>query len=92
VRRTGFTHLEEAEQFYGVLKERSVRVGMEASGHARWFERLLAELQFELWIGDAAEIRTKRVRKQKTDRQDAQLLLRLDSKCRPVNTQHSVPN
>ena len=29
---------------------------MEASGHARWFERLLEELQFELWIGDAAEI------------------------------------
>ena len=50
---------------------------MEASGHARWFERLLTELQFELWIGDAAAIRTKRVRKQKTDRQDAQLLLRL---------------
>ena len=50
---------------------------MEASGHARWFERLLNELQFELWIGDAAAIRTKRVRKQKTDRQDAQLLLRL---------------
>ena len=50
---------------------------MEASGHARWFERLLTELQFELWIGDAAEIRTKRVRKQKTDRQDAQLLLTL---------------
>jgi hypothetical protein len=24
-----------------------VRVGMEASGHARWFERLLCELQFE---------------------------------------------
>jgi transposase len=54
-----------------------VRVGMEASGHARWFERLLSELQFELWIGDAAEIRRKRVRKQKTDRQDAQLILRL---------------
>src|SRR5438105_14668037 len=50
---------------------------MEASGHARWFERLLAELNFELWIGDAAEIRTKRVRKQKTDRQDAQLILQL---------------
>jgi hypothetical protein len=30
---------------------------MEASGHARWFERLLGELQHELWIGDAAEIR-----------------------------------
>ena len=54
-----------------------VRVGMEASGHARWFERLLAEFQFELWTGDAAAINAKRVRKQKTDRQDAQLILRL---------------
>jgi transposase len=71
------THREEAEQFYDTLKERRVRVGMEASGHARWFERRLSDLRFELWIGDAAEIRTKRVRKQKTDRQDAQLLLRL---------------
>jgi transposase len=50
---------------------------MEASGHGRWFERLMGELQIELWIGDAAEIRTKRVRKQKTDRQDAQLILKL---------------
>jgi transposase len=72
-------HREEAEKFYRDLggQRAVVRVGMEASGHARWFERLLGELQFELWIGDAAEIRTKRVRKQKTDRQDAQLLLRL---------------
>lgn len=76
-RRLG--HSQEAEKFYRELKQQgaSVRVGMEASGQARWFERLLAELQFELWIGDAAEIRTKRVRKQKTDRRDAQLLLRL---------------
>jgi len=43
----------------------------------RWFEHLLGELQFELHIADAAEIRSKRVRKQKTDRQDAQLLLTL---------------
>src|SRR5215467_10865195 len=72
-------HREEAEQFYRDLKEcvLAVQVGMEASGHARWFERLLRELQFELRIGDAAAIKTKRVRKQKTDRQDAQLLLKL---------------
>ena len=72
-------HREEAEKFYRDLAAQGmkVRVGMEASGHARWFERLLAELQIELWIGDAAEIRTKRVRKQKTDRQDAELILRL---------------
>ena len=69
----------EAEKFYRDLKLRgvSVRVGMEATGYARWFERLLAELGIELWIGDPAEIKTKRVRKQKTDRQDAQLLLQL---------------
>jgi hypothetical protein len=30
-----------------------------------------------LWIGDAAEIRTKRVRKQKADRQDVQHILKL---------------
>jgi transposase len=72
-------HPEVAEKFYRDLaaQGRKVRVGMEASGHARWFERLLAELNCELWIGDAAEIRAKRVRKQKTDRQDAQLILRL---------------
>ena len=50
---------------------------MEASGHARWFERLLAELNFELWVGDATEIARKRERKQKTDRQDAQHILQL---------------
>ena len=72
-------HRAEAEKFYRDLAAQGmkVRVGMEASGHARWFERLLAELNFELWIGDAAEIRTKRVRKQKTDRQDAQHILSL---------------
>ena len=70
-------HGEEAEKFYRALAGQKVRVGMEASGQARWFERLLSELHFELWIGDAAKIRTKRVRKQKTDRQDAQLILQL---------------
>ncbi len=69
----------EAERFYRELKQRaaSVRVGMEATGHARWFERLLTELQFELWVGNPAEIRARKVRKQKTDRGDARHLLQL---------------
>jgi transposase len=69
----------EAEKFYREQSARgaSVRVGIEATGYSRWFERLLAELGIEVWIGDAAEIKTKRVRKQKTDREDARLLLRL---------------
>src|SRR5271165_2856564 len=79
LREQRLQHREEAETFYRELAARvvQVRVGMEASGHARWFERLMGELRIELWIGDAAEIRTKRVRKQKTDRQDAQLILKL---------------
>src|SRR6202035_1636657 len=70
---------KEAERFYRELAARGVnaRVGMEATGHSRWFERLLAELGIEVWIGDAAEIKTMRVRKQKTDREDARLLLKL---------------
>jgi transposase len=72
-------HREEAEKFYRdqAAQGMKVRVGMEASGHAHWFERLLAELQLELWIGDATVIRAKRGRKPKTDRQDAQHILKL---------------
>jgi transposase len=67
----------EAERFYRELKQRAVavRVGIEACGHTLWFERLLAELQMELWIGNPAKIAAQRVRKQKTDRGDAQHLL-----------------
>jgi transposase len=69
----------QAEKFYRDLQQRGlrVRVGMEATGYSRWFERLLAELGFELWIGDPAEIKAKRVKKQKFDRNDARLLRRL---------------
>ena len=72
-------HCEGAEKFYRDLASegKKVRVGREASGHARWFERMLAELNMELWVGDAAEIRAKRVRKRKTDREDARHILRL---------------
>src|SRR5262252_181671 len=69
----------QAERFYRDLKQRGIclRVGMEATGHSRWFERLLAELGFELWVGNAAEIRAARVRKQRKDRFDAKHILKL---------------
>ena len=70
-------HRAEAEQFYCELKGKQVRVGIEATGHSRWFERLMAELNFELWVGDPAQIRAKQVRKQKTDRRDAEHILKL---------------
>ena len=72
-------HRQAAEKLYRDLAAAGMkgRVGMEARGRARWFRTVVAELLSELRIGDAAEIRTKRAHKQKTDRQDAQLILRL---------------
>jgi transposase len=70
-------HKAEAEQFYRSLAGQAVRVGMEASGHARWFQRLLAELGYELWIGNPAAIRAAAPRKQKTDARDADHVLEL---------------
>src|ERR1700730_1291929 len=67
---------EEVRAFYAGL-EGSVRVGIEASGQSQWFERMLAELGHEVWIGDAAKIRASCERKQKTDRRDAELRMRL---------------
>ena len=60
----------QADRFYRDLKQRgiSVRVGMEATGYSRWFERLLAELGFELWIGDPAEIARPRLRSSQRQR------------------------
>jgi transposase len=66
----------EAEKFYADLKGKVV-VGIEASGFTQWFERLLARLGQELWIGDPAEIRARAVRRQKHDRRDAEHILDL---------------
>jgi len=66
----------EAKAFYRNLPK-PVRVGIEATGPIHWFERLLAELGHELWIGDSAKIRASEVRKQKTDERDAALILEL---------------
>ena len=56
----------EARAFHAEL-EAPVREGIEATGHTRWFEGMLAELRHKLWIGDAAQIQASIVRKQKTD-------------------------
>lgn len=66
----------EARRFYETL-EGPVRVGMEAVGNAQWFEKLLADLGQELWIGDAGAIRRLEARAQKTDRRDARHILAL---------------
>jgi transposase len=66
----------EAKEFYKALPS-SARVGMEATGHTHWFERMLAEQGHELWVGDAAQIRAGVVRKPKTDPRDAFHILKM---------------
>lgn len=66
----------EAERFYREL-EPGALIGMEAVGNSLWFERLVERCGHQLWIGDAAKIRASYVRKQKTDRRDAEHILRL---------------
>ena len=45
---------QEAILFYRPLAGQQVRVGIEAGAPYPWFEQLLAEWGFELWLGDAA--------------------------------------
>jgi len=66
----------EAERFYRSLREPAL-IGMEATGNCHWLVDLLAKLDHELWVGDAAQIRASYVRKQKTDKRDAAHILRL---------------
>jgi transposase len=69
-------HSDQAAEFYR-SQSGPVRVGMEAGAPCQWFRRLLSQCGHELWVGDAAKIRAAEPRKQKTDRRDAELILKL---------------
>jgi transposase len=66
----------EAKKFYAGLEKPSL-IGIEATGYTQWFERWVAELGHQLWVGDPAQIRARAVRRQKTDTRDAEHLLDL---------------
>ena len=61
----------EAKAFYARLPKPAL-IGIEATGYTQWFERMLAEIGHELWIGDPAEIGARSVRKQVTDTRAAE--------------------
>jgi transposase len=63
-------------EFYSRLP-RPVRVGIEATGSMQWFVNLMEELGIECLVGHPAEIRAAEPRKQKHDRRDADLILKL---------------
>src|SRR5262245_42172327 len=72
-------HEEPAKvrKFYEQFGGQQVVVGFESSGYAAWFEELLEELGYEIWIGHATVIRSFARRRQKNDRRDADLILEL---------------
>jgi len=63
-------------EFYSSLP-RPVRVGIEATGSMQWFLNLLEELGIACLVGHPAQIRAAEPRKQKHDRRDADLILKL---------------
>jgi len=76
IKEKKLSHPAQATEFYRGL-EGEVRVGLEAGSPCQWFRRLLQECGHQLWVGDAARIRAAETRQQKTDRRDAELILRL---------------
>ncbi len=66
----------EAKAFYASLPKPSL-IGIEATSYTLWFERMVAEQGHELWVGDAAEIWARSVRRQVTDTRAAEHLLDL---------------
>src|SRR5246127_3639666 len=67
---------DNVREFYSSLPG-PVRVGIEATGSMQWFLELMEELGIECLVGHPAKIRAQEPRKQKNDRRDALLLLRL---------------
>src|SRR2546427_5326141 len=80
---------DKVREFYSQLP-RPVLVGIEATGSMHWFLNLMEELGIECRVGHPAQIRAAEPRKQKHDRRDADLILKLlaenrfqRSGCRP---------
>ena len=66
----------QVREFYSRLP-RPVLVGIEAGGSMPWFLNLMDELGIECRVGHPAQIRATEPRKQKHDRRDAELILKL---------------
>jgi len=74
--RTLDHQLDDVRAFYAQFPAPAV-IGLESSGYARWFHRLLHQLGHQVRVGDAFAIRQCARRRQKNDRRDAALLLEL---------------
>lgn len=68
--------VQAVRKFFSQFPAGSV-LGMETSGYSHWFEEMVLELGLELRIGNSEEIASKRIRRQKNDHRDAELMLQL---------------
>ena len=68
---------DDIRDFYAQFTGQQVIIGLEASGFSLWFEELVEELGYQVWLGDSTEIRRRARRRQKNDRRDAELILGL---------------
>jgi transposase len=77
LRQKRLEHKEQARMFYGSLRGKEVVIGIEACGFTQWFEQMVWAMGYRLRVGDAAKIRATMTRRQKTDKRDAEQILRL---------------
>lgn len=73
-----FYHADKVslKKFYQQFPKGSI-VGIEAGGSFQWFEKMLFELQFELYIGNPRLIRKMALSPHKSDKRDAEHILDL---------------
>ena len=76
-KKSGCSTARRRRSFTGRWRASPYESGWRLAGTIRGSSGLLAGLGLELWFGDAARVRAAVVRKQKTDRRDAEHLLQL---------------
>ncbi len=76
VEKTLYHEGDQVRQFYAALPS-PVLMGIEATGSMHWFLKLMEELGIDCQVGHPAKIRAAEPRKQKHDRRDAALQLKL---------------
>lgn len=72
----GHDNLETVRSFYKQFQTETI-VAIEASSTARWFERMLFELNHKLLVGHSTLIRRRALSRHKSDKRDAELILDL---------------
>jgi transposase len=76
IRQGRLAHPQEAMEFYGGLPAGAL-VGIESRGFRGWLERQLEGLGHQVWMGEATQIRASMTRQQKTDKRDAEPMVKL---------------